>query len=137
MREIMSRGPKSQLPVTGTPGAAPVMRELIIPNPKLKLLDQVREVMRLRHYSIRTEQCHCDWNPASPVRLRLCAFALISLLVHVAMVRRQDRFHRDLIQARPKSVDHDVNHAETFADEEPLYKLSGPNANPRYAAVVA
>jgi site-specific recombinase XerD len=33
----------------------------IIPNPKLKLLDQVREVMRLLHYSIRTERCYCDW----------------------------------------------------------------------------
>jgi len=53
------------------------------------------------------------------------------------MVRRQDGFHRDLIQARPKSVEHDVNHAETFADEEPLYKLSGPNANQRCTAVVA
>jgi len=28
----------------------------VIPNPKLKLLDQVREVMRLKHYSIRTER---------------------------------------------------------------------------------
>jgi len=37
------------------------VRGLIIPNPKLKLLDQVREVMRLKHYSIRTEQCYCDW----------------------------------------------------------------------------
>ena len=35
--------------------------EAIIPNPKLKLLDQVREVMRLKHYSIRTEHCYCDW----------------------------------------------------------------------------
>jgi site-specific recombinase XerD len=35
--------------------------EAVIPNPKLKLLDQVREVMRLRHYSIRTERCYCDW----------------------------------------------------------------------------
>ena len=35
--------------------------ERIIPNPKLKLLDQVREVMRLRHYSIRTERVYCDW----------------------------------------------------------------------------
>ncbi len=35
--------------------------EAVIPNPKLKLLDQVREVMRLRHYSIRTEQTYCDW----------------------------------------------------------------------------
>ena len=27
--------------------------DLITPNPKLRLLDQVREVMRLKHYSIR------------------------------------------------------------------------------------
>ena len=33
----------------------------VIPNPKLKLMDQVREVMRLRHYSIRTECCYVDW----------------------------------------------------------------------------
>ncbi len=33
----------------------------MVPNPKLKLLDQVREVMRLRHYSIRTEYSYCDW----------------------------------------------------------------------------
>ena len=32
--------------------------EGVIPNPKLKLLDQVREVMRLKHYSIRTERCY-------------------------------------------------------------------------------
>jgi integron integrase len=36
-------------------------RDLITPNPKLKLLDQVREVMRLKHYSIRTETAYCDW----------------------------------------------------------------------------
>jgi len=33
----------------------------VTPNLKLRLLDQVREVMRLRHYSIRTEQSYCDW----------------------------------------------------------------------------
>jgi integron integrase len=33
----------------------------VIPNPKLKLLDQIREVMRLKHYSIRTERSYCDW----------------------------------------------------------------------------
>jgi hypothetical protein len=27
-------------------------RDLITPNPKLKLLDQVREVLRLKHYSL-------------------------------------------------------------------------------------
>jgi integron integrase len=35
--------------------------EGIVPNPKLKLLDQVREVLRLKHYAIRTETCYCDW----------------------------------------------------------------------------
>jgi len=35
--------------------------EGILPNPKLKLMDQVREVLRLKHYSIRTERCYCDW----------------------------------------------------------------------------
>jgi len=27
----------------------------VVPNPKLKLLNQVSEVMRFKHYSIRTE----------------------------------------------------------------------------------
>jgi integron integrase len=35
--------------------------ESVIPNPKLKLLDQMREVMRVKHYSIRTERSYCDW----------------------------------------------------------------------------
>lgn len=35
--------------------------DLITPNPKLKLLDQVREIMRLKHYSIRSETVYCDW----------------------------------------------------------------------------
>lgn len=34
---------------------------VIIPLGKPKLLDQVRDVMRLRHYSIRTEQSYIDW----------------------------------------------------------------------------
>src|SRR6266571_3441193 len=57
----MSRGPKGQPRQAGVAGPAALSLALIIPNPKLKLLDQVREVMRLRHYSIRTEQCYCDW----------------------------------------------------------------------------
>jgi integrase len=60
-----------------------VQYESVIPNPKLKLLDQMREVMRLKHYSIRTEQTYCDW------------------------VRRYVRFHQmrcreDLLPAEPK-----------------------------------
>ena len=31
------------------------------PNPDLRLLDQVREVMRYNHYKYRTEQTYCDW----------------------------------------------------------------------------
>src|SRR5258707_4845503 len=41
-----------------------VMAERILrtlPAGKPKLLDQVRDVMRRRHYSIRTEQAYIDW----------------------------------------------------------------------------
>lgn len=53
------------------PKAAPtdknkVMSDLVAPpvsadKPKGKLLDQVRDVMRLKHYSLRTERTYCDW----------------------------------------------------------------------------
>ena len=36
-------------------------KELIVPNPKLKVLEQVKEVMRLKHYSIRTQISYCAW----------------------------------------------------------------------------
>ena len=42
-------------------GRSAAAAQRIIPNPKLKLLDQVREVMRLKHYSIHTERSYCDW----------------------------------------------------------------------------
>ena len=46
-----------------SPIASPMVgrRELVTPNPKLKLMQQVQEVLRLKHYSIRTERCYCDW----------------------------------------------------------------------------
>lgn len=31
------------------------------PNPKLKLMDQAREVLRYHHYAYRTEQTYCQW----------------------------------------------------------------------------
>ena len=31
------------------------------PDPKLKLMDQVREVLRYKHYAFRTEQTYCNW----------------------------------------------------------------------------
>ena len=34
---------------------------VITGKPKKKLLDQVRDVMRLKHYSLRTERTYCDW----------------------------------------------------------------------------
>ena len=33
----------------------------IIPNPKARLLDQVGEVMRIKHDSLRTEQTYIGW----------------------------------------------------------------------------
>src|SRR5262249_2353661 len=36
-------------------------REGFVPNPKLKLLDQVSEVMRFKHYSLRTERTYQEW----------------------------------------------------------------------------
>jgi hypothetical protein len=30
-------------------------------SPKLKLMDQVREVLRYHHYAYRTEQTYCQW----------------------------------------------------------------------------
>ena len=30
-------------------------------NPKLKLMDQVREALRYHHYAYRTEQTYCQW----------------------------------------------------------------------------
>jgi len=36
-------------------------RELLVPNPKLRLREQVREVMRFRHYSVRTEEAYWGW----------------------------------------------------------------------------
>jgi integron integrase len=46
--------------VAGRAGGGP-RREAVIPNPKARLQEQVREVMRLQHYSIRTERSYWDW----------------------------------------------------------------------------
>ncbi len=40
---------------------ASIPREGFIPNPQLKLLDQVSEVMRFKHHSLRTEQAYRQW----------------------------------------------------------------------------
>ena len=38
--------------------AARVLIPGVVPNPKARLLDQVREVIRVKHYSIRTEEAY-------------------------------------------------------------------------------
>ena len=42
-------------------GKASVALDGFVPNPKLKLLDQVSEVMRFKHLSLRTEQAYRQW----------------------------------------------------------------------------
>jgi integron integrase len=41
--------------------ARPARGDLLVPNPKLRLREQVREVMRFRHYSVRTEETYWNW----------------------------------------------------------------------------
>jgi integron integrase len=36
-------------------------RASLVPNPKLRLREQVREVMRFKHYSLRTEETYWNW----------------------------------------------------------------------------
>ena len=56
-----------------TPKAFPAKAAFVIANPKSKLLDQLREVMRVKHYSLRTEEAYGQW------------------------VRRYLKFHRDAV----------------------------------------
>jgi site-specific recombinase XerD len=52
---------------------SPIVSDSVPPNKPKKLLDQVRDVMRLKYYSLRTERCYCDWiarKPASCHTLR-------------------------------------------------------------------
>jgi integron integrase len=38
-----------------------LLPDAVVSKPKKRLLDQVRDVMRLKHYSLRTERTYCDW----------------------------------------------------------------------------
>ena len=44
-----------------TPKTFPAKAAFVIANPKSKLLDQMREVFRLKHYSLRTEEAYVQW----------------------------------------------------------------------------
>jgi hypothetical protein len=44
-----------------TPKVFPAKAAFVMANPKSKLLDQLREVLRLKHYSLRTEEAYGQW----------------------------------------------------------------------------
>ena len=44
-----------------TPKVFPAKAAFVIANPKSKLLDQLREVLRVKHYSLRTEEAYGQW----------------------------------------------------------------------------
>ena len=70
--------------------------ETVVPNPKLKLMDQVREVMRLKHDAIRTETCYGDW------------------------IRRFVKFHRMKSRADLSPGTAKVEERRPLRDEKPL-----------------
>jgi hypothetical protein len=39
---------------------SPIVREEAVAGKQKKLLEQIRDLMRLKHYSLRTERCYCD-----------------------------------------------------------------------------
>ena len=55
-RAVSMKGPRD-----GTASGRSGDRALFIPNPKLKLREQVHEVMRFFHYSPRTEETYWHW----------------------------------------------------------------------------
>ena len=44
-----------------TPKTFPAKAAFVIANPKSKLMDQMREVLRVKHYSLRTEEAYVQW----------------------------------------------------------------------------
>jgi len=49
-------------------GCEPFRCLAFFPNPQLRLLDQVREVIRVKHYSIRSEDAYVQWAVKDAVR---------------------------------------------------------------------
>ena len=67
--------------------------ERYLPNPKLRFLDQCREVMRYRQFSLRTEQAYVDWTRRFIVwngrrhPREMGAFEVRAFLTHLAAER--------------------------------------------------
>ncbi len=58
----MQKGQESQLAkAMATADGMAGGSEIVVPNPKLQLMDQMREVLRVKHYALRTEQSYWDW----------------------------------------------------------------------------
>jgi hypothetical protein len=62
-------------------GLASVPPAVAVGKPK-KLLEQTRDVLRLKHYSLRSKRSYCDW------RVKLLARAKDLVVVHYVYVLR-------------------------------------------------
>jgi hypothetical protein len=51
----------SRVRILKTAKASYAQKGLLTPNPKARLRDQVREVLRFHHYSLRTEKAYWQW----------------------------------------------------------------------------
>jgi hypothetical protein len=71
MERILKRAKTSDVP-----------KGLLTPNPKARLREQVREVLRFHHYSLRTEKAYWQWirrYPPANIHASLHAFVSIRL----------------------------------------------------------
>ncbi len=67
-----------------------------------KLLDQVREVMRLKHYSIHTERSYCDWIDLMGTATNGTSLAICRVSASVLnFLHFMPRFRHQLIVLRP------------------------------------
>lgn len=120
-------------------GPRPVSKgqELVIPNPKLKLLDRVREVRRVRHYAIRKmRQLPVRDGKGAKDRFAVLPESLVApLQQHLGPVQRvkHDRsvnssaapsIFYEQAQLRRRSVLH-VHRLEVMVASEPFY-AAGP-----------
>jgi site-specific recombinase XerD len=93
-------------------------RQKFRPDPKLKLMDQVRQVLRYHHYAYRTEHSDCDWilryikfhggntHPAKMGKKEIAAF--LSYLVthlHVAAATLRQALNAIVFLSKSLSVD--------------------------------
>jgi hypothetical protein len=94
---------------TSVAGSVVQRQQWITPSPKLKLLDQAREILRLKHYSIRTKSACCDW------------------------IRRYIQFHK---MSKRDDLNECEGKIELFLAIWPSTKKSRPRHPPRFAGFV-